>query len=394
MWGLLQLFRQEYTFEAPFLRFLFYGFVLLLFLLTLRAGSPLSSSDPARGWSARAESVAWVTCAAVFAIHNARPYLHALLAPCFIDIGSTTVRATQMVWLEHANPYKSPLSAFRFQADPRFWGYSYGPGMFLGYLPAVLGDGAPYKLTCLVQLGLIFAATALLAIRLSPANRTYTVASTSFALVLFTMAPFLFNDLAMGINDYFPTLLLLSCVAAVDTDRWSVAGALLGISFAAKFAPACYLLVLLVRRTTPRRFFLCFAAVAALSMAPFLALSPAQFVDNVFLKHFAKVPMGSGIFGFTPVSWWPLYRDVQVLVVAAFVYRNWKSRFFLPALVQDFVVFTLLINSLHKELHSNHFTWVYVFVVAHLAASRYDAWAWIRSLLDIIRTRAQSARSS
>lgn len=276
--------------------------------------------------------------------------------PPQVDIGWTTRDAVRIVFLEQENPYER-TTLNPHGTEPRFRGYHYGPGMFVGYWPAAVWADAGVKIANAFYLLLLLVALWWVADpdRLGPTER-WAAAGFAAALVLSLERVVWFELFTQGITDLFPVALLVLALGCVGRDRWAAAGALVGLSFAAKVAPACFFLLLFLRRTTPPRFFLG-AALGALPLLPFLVSNARALGSNTLVWHATKAFNDTSLLSITPAAIHWVFPILLVLAAVAMVAANLRRRIEVRPLALQLLLLMGAAQFSSRELHRNHIFW-------------------------------------
>jgi hypothetical protein len=295
------------------------------------------------------------------------------------DLGQTTEDAVRTLLLDRGNPYLREIA--RNGDDPAFWGFKYGPGMLLGYWPAgLLPGGIGLKACNLGYLAASVAMLAWLAVRAEPSTGRpgwlrYTPGLVVSTLVLLPerLHHELFNQ---GAVDMFPVMLLIAAMLCVRQGWWFAAGLVAGLSFAAKFSPAAFLLVLFIRRHIAPRFALGLA-LGLLPFLPFLLWDAPSLVRNVFLFHSGKAFDNTSLYSVTPPELHYLFTTFQVAAVALAVAFNFKRPLELRSLVASFTLLLIAIEVSYREMHGNHLVWLVPVVALSLTWYRHWITRWL-----------------
>ena len=229
-------------------------------------------------------------------------------------------------------------------------GYRYGPVMLAAYVPLVLlvGRGGEY-LTHLVFLLAILGAMAVL---LRPLHREGLV----MACVILLGQSVLRRDTLLDSDcDLIPTAMMLWTLVAFEKGRSFTAGALTGLTLAAKVFPAAFLLPLLIASGVKRgRASVAFVLVSLLTWGPALALDGVGVWDNVFRFNVDRAGDSTAFAFFVP----PLVMTVLRVVIAAgcafafwkFVVKTFEPVIFTALTMGAFFLFT-------KVFHNNYVVW-------------------------------------
>lgn len=299
-----------------------------------------------------------------------------LLDPCKLDIATTVENALRNLIVFHENPY-NPSDLARWTTFPGV-AFAYGPMMLVGYLPSLLGP-LWFKVSSFVYLFGIWMLTVRLAVREDDALLP-KVATGLFASAVLLMPRAILNDVSMGINDHFPMVLVLGSLSLLLAKKEMWAGVLAGLSLSAKFSPAAFLIVLLVRRKFPVAFFFG-VALGCLPMLPFFIWNPERFFHDIVYFHFVKVGSPTSAFTIVPPELHYVIRALRWVCVAVFVARNFTKEINVTSLMYEFTLLVIIINALHIEIHSNYLVWVLPTAAVLFARYRYRAWSLGRSVL-------------
>src|SRR5208282_1850848 len=139
------------------------------------------------------------------------------------DIGWTTTDAVHVFTSGLENPYQSKWIG-KLGPEEKYWGYHYGPGTILSYLPAEAFGPAGVKLLNLVYLTLTFCVIAVLLRRTEP-PRTGAAAAV-FAIMLTCLPSRVWSEtFRQGATDILPALLMLAGLLAIHDCKFFLAGA-------------------------------------------------------------------------------------------------------------------------------------------------------------------------
>jgi uncharacterized membrane protein len=161
----------------------------------------------------------------------------------------------------------------------------YPPGALAVFVPADVATGAHYNAAFKALMALCGVATLVLVawvlVRLGA-----TRARLWAGVLLFALSPIALGPISLNTYDAWPALLTIATLAALLADSSILAGALLGLAFAAKVYPLVLLplvLVWIARRRGSKDAFLAagaFVLVALAVVLPFLALAPHGLVES------------------------------------------------------------------------------------------------------------------
>lgn len=172
-----------------------------------------------------------------------------------MDIGYTTQNSAILLFGKGENPYQNQMINVRPELKPAHRGFHYGPGMLIGYFYSAMRPNVGFKVSNLIYFLLTLQALVLLAD--NKAQPFWQRVSTAlFVITIFLLPERLwYETFLQGANDIFPVMLLLYGLVMVTNEQWFLAGAFMGFSFATKFAPAAFLLVLFLRADMKISFF-------------------------------------------------------------------------------------------------------------------------------------------
>ena len=301
-----------------------------------------------------------------------------LFSPAVLDIGTLVEMAIRNFFVLHENPYY-PSEVGRWSSFPGV-AFMYGPLMMFGYLPAIWGPFW-FKVCSFVYIAGILVLTGRFAAQ-GVQGVVPKIAAIVFATAVVTMPRALLNDVSMGINDHLPVFLVLASLSLLQVSKSGAAGFLAGLSLSAKFSPAAFLIILMIRRKFPFRFFVG-VALGCLPMVPFFLWEPARFFHDVVYFHFVKGGTPTSIFTITPPELHNLIRDGRLVCVVIFVARNFLKEVDVDSLMYEFTLMAVIINSLHVEMHSNYLVWVLPTSAVLFSRYRYRAWSLGRSVLGL-----------
>lgn len=301
-----------------------------------------------------------------------------LFSPAVLDIGTLVEMAIRNFFVLHENPYK-PSEIGRWSSFPGV-AFMYGPMMLFGYFPALYGPFW-FKVCSCVYIAGILLLTGRFAAR-GVQGIVPKIAAIVFATAIVIMPRALLNDVSMGINDHLPVFLVLASLSLLQMRKSGIAGFLAGLSLSAKFSPAAFLIILMIRRKFPFRFFVG-VALGCLPMVPFFLWDPARFWYDVVYFHFVKGGTPTSIFTITPPELHYLIRSARLVCVTIFVARNFFKDIDVESLMYEFTLMAIIINSLHIEMHSNYLVWVLPTSAVLFSRYRYRAWSLGRSVLGL-----------
>jgi hypothetical protein len=348
VWGAFETFATV-VFYWPILKLFGYGTIFLMLVTLSRREDEETPSHFALGVEIVVVCFLLLLAQDISLQHLPRP----LLGPARLDIATTVLNALKSLFVFHENPY-NPSSLSRWTT---FSGvaFAYGPMMMVGYFP-YLYSSTYFKLCSFLYLFGIWALTMRFAVQ-GIKDSLPRLAAAVFATAVLMMPRAVLNDVSEGINDHFPVFLLLLSLTLFQRNKRGWAGVVAGLSLSAKFSPAAFLLVLLIRRRFPVRFFVG-VAVGCLPMLPFFLWDPARFVHDIVYFHFVKAGTPTSIYTITPPELHRWLRYLKVVFVALFIIRNFAKEIEIKSLMYEFTLLVILINALHIEMHSNYLVWI------------------------------------
>lgn len=339
-------------------------------VLALHRAPPVSAQTPP--WTV------WVECLAyglllLWVLQGwGTTYLPHLKDPPWVDVGYTTQNAARLFWNEGDNPYTRTDINPRAELAPEHRGFHYGPAMFLGYAAATVHPWG-YKLSSLSYLLLTLAGMALITRGLSTrgASEAVQLARTLFVVTGALLCERYWYELfRQGVSDIFPVCLIVFALLALQRGAWAWAGALLGLSFAAKFSPAAFLIILLCRRATPARFYIG-GLIGALPLLPFALWDPVALYENVFRLRFILGFDSTSLYSITPAALHILFPLTQLVAVAACLVYNFYRPVDLRGLLVQFTLLLIIMEVTFKEIHANHLIWFLPLIPLAFADSRH-----------------------
>lgn len=283
-----------------------------------------------------------------------REYGPSALQPPWVDIGYTTVNATTLLVKQHQNPYSSSNINVRDELAPEYRGFHYGPAMMLGYLPSGYFPDSGYKIVSLFYVAI---STILLVFLVTEADDTW---ATWLARIAFTQTAFFLPEsfwrevLYQGANDVFPVMLVLAALLALKKDLFFWTGIFAGLSFAAKFSPAAFLVPFLPARQ--KQFWIGFA-IGLAPLFPFLFWDFASVVRNVFWFRVIMRSDSTSLYSVLPVEIHWLMPVTLVIALLVSVYWNIRGTLDYRTALIGFTLLLIVADVTQKEIHLNHLIW-------------------------------------
>ncbi len=239
-------------------------------------------------------------------------------------------------------------------------GYKYGPVMLAAYLPLVAPFGrAGVYVTHLVFLLAIIGAMAVLLRGRGPE------ALIAACFVLLGQSVLRRDTLLDSDCDLIPTALMLWALVAFVRGRPITAGALTGLTLAAKVFPAAFLLPLLIVQRERWRALASFVVASALTWGPAVAVDGVGVWDNVFGFNLGR-PADSTALAFFLPPWALVLLRVTVLAVAAWAFVRLVRRNE-PVPFVAFVMGLFFLST--KVFHNNYLVWWLPVVGVSLASA-------------------------
>jgi hypothetical protein len=355
----------EYDWGEAFTKLICFS---IWFALVWRASrqSPSQLRHPA---TQKIETALLLAGLAFILVRYAPEYSKQLNIPPKVDIGYTTERAATMLFRAHQDPYGSQTLNVRPELLPRFRGFHYGPFMLFGYAAGVISPGLGYKLSSLLfLLGTLAGLGAVLWSARVGGRWARVNALLAFVLFALLAERGWYELFRQGANDIFPVFLLAMAVACLRAERRGLAGLLVGLSFSAKFSPAIFFLVALVRKATGRALFAGFL-IGCLPVALFLIWDARGALDNIFVVRFLLKYDSTSLYSITPRPLHILFPICQISAVVVTIWRNIRKDLNIDSVISSFVLLLIVQEVCFKEMHANHLLWFFPFV-AYLVASR------------------------
>ncbi len=291
------------------------------------------------------------------------------------DIGMTTLDCTGMVWQGSVSPYANDNINPRSEIPRGYRGYHYGPGMFLLYAGAGLGK-VGYQVCLLIWFAILVSAGIWLAAKRESTWLGRIEAGLFFCAVV-ALSRYIWREyFEAGVNDGAPLALLLISLLLVGGRAWVWAGFFLGLSFSAKFAPAVFLLIALVRKGVPSKFWV--AAMAG--MFPLVwafVTEPAGAFRNIFLSRFHVGVSHTSFLSMIPEDTRYVVSAVAMVILIMIVSRGWNAGTNIPEVLRTFLLVACVGLLSHREFHANHITWVIVTSAILLTYGRVNFWTWV-----------------
>lgn len=359
---------QQYDWGHPFTKLMCFAavFLLLIFLYQKK------KNDIDTGNAIAKLELLLALGALVWIIVIMSPkYLTQLSQGPGVDIGYTTQNSAIVLFREHKNPYMSETINIRPELEPKYRGFHYGPGMLIGYVASAYVPNIGYKITNLVFLvGTIVALLLLIdGSRRQGVNYWQRASAMAIVLSLFLLPERLWYELfQQGANDIFPIMLLLLGLVFVQRGYWVWAGIFMGFSFATKFSPAAFLLVLFLRKDIKLNF-LIGCCIGASPLMVFMLWDYQSLINNVFILRFTLGYDATSLYSITPAALHYLFPLSQVVALVILMKVNVTRQLEIDRLILHFTLLLIVIGVTFKEVHANHLIWFYP-LFAYLA-TRY-----------------------
>ena len=374
----------KYDWGHPLIKlFCFMTVFFLIVFLRSRA-----DSDQPSPIFVKIEVVVWAIVLALLATVYFNSYGPGLWRPPSIDVGFTTVRATTTFFQGGLNPYSVDNINVRSGLPVEYRGFHYGPIMFIGYFPALFSPAEGYKFATLIYLML----SALLLLLLFQPNNTTRwenwTATALFGLCLFLLPERLWYELFLqGSNDVFPVMFILGSLLALQRQRYFWSGVLLGLSFSAKFSPALFLTIALLRKDLRRS--LVNGFLAGLTPLFLFALWDAKGIfNNVFWNRGIALPFDStSLYSIIPPAWDFLFPLSLLAAVGYSIYRNYAVPIDYENVLVTFTLLLIVAEVTFKQVHGNHLLWFYPLFSLCLAEHRHFLFRWRIKTRDLTLQR-------
>jgi len=153
-----------------------------------------------------------------------------------------------------------------------------------------------------------------------------------------------------------------------DRRKYGLAGASLGLSFAAKFLPAAVFLPLL--STAPRRAWIIAVAVIVAAFLPFAVWDATGLWHNVGYP-FTRPPDSTAAAFFLPATVWTLVKAASLLVAGVLAWRGHRALWDRQSTVEYLCGAVLLVLASGATFHNNYLVWLPpvlgVFVVSNVS---------------------------
>ncbi|MFI5394446.1 MAG: glycosyltransferase 87 family protein [Candidatus Binatia bacterium] len=288
-----------------------------------------------------------------------------------VDIGSTTQNSAILLFRNGEDPYASQIINAKRGLTPEHRGFPYGPGMLLGYALSSIAPGIGYNITSLVYLLATLVTLVLLIDDVRPSGTdVWQRLSGGFIVAGLLLLPerLWYELFRQGANDIFPIMLLLIGLLLVQKKLWFWAGVAMGFSFATKFSPAAFLLVLFLRRDIRPRF-LRGCCIGLIPLAAFMLWDYKGVMNNVFMVHFEIRYDSTSLYSITPQALHYLFPAAQLAAILVLLKKNFNRALDFDLLVLHFTLLLIIIEVTYKEIHGNHQIWFFP-LFAYLA-TRY-----------------------
>lgn len=289
-------------------------------------------------------------------------YLRDFGDPLPFDTSFTTQDAVTMFFKTGENPYRSTNLSPLEELPPKHRGYHYGPGTLLAYASTAFMPNSGIRISNLVYLFVCWITLLLLLNCLeqdSEADSFCRLSSATYLTAMFLLPESMWRELFRhGVNDVFPIMLMLLGLLMVSVKRWLLAGIFIGFSFAAKFAPAAFLIVLLTRKTTSPKFFLG-CCIGAIPLAIFLLWDFFPAIQNIFVVRFSLKPDSTSLHSITPPELHFVFPLAQLTLVLFFFFKNFSREIVLEELLRQLALVLIVIAVCFKQVHLNHLIWLY-----------------------------------
>lgn len=307
-------------------------------------------------------------------------YLEELQNGPRVDIGYTTQNSAIMLFRDGENPYMSETINVRSELKPEHRGFHYGPGMLIGYVGSFVVPNFGYKLSNLAfLLGTMIALVLLVdGSRHAGAGAWERLSNVFIVLSLLLLPERLWYEVfTQGANDIFPIMLLLIGLVLVQKEHWLWAGIIMGFSFATKFSPAAFLLVLFLRKDIQMRF-LYGCVVGVTPLMAFMLWDFKSVLNNVFILRFNLGYDSTSLYSLLPKALHYLFPTAQVVAVLILFKKNFTKTLDIDTLILHFSLLLIVIEITFKEMHTNHLIWFYPLLAYVATRYRHRLFAYPR----------------
>jgi hypothetical protein len=296
--------------------------------------------------------------------------------PPVIDSGLITQAVGTALVYDLENPYRTN-DASVYKNNPTYWGYKYGPVMILGYWPSIFFPTAGWKMTSLLYIGITVAVLASL-VRRADRSAAENTAAILFASTVLLLPERLWYDLFYeGVGDILPGLLFVVVFLLIKRGKWRAAGVITGLCFATKFAVAVPIIVVLIRKATPRIFFQGLV-IGILPLFIFLLWDPVALINNVFIFNLVKESDSTSLYSITPPELHYLFPLAQVAAIAYVIRRNFNRSITWQSLIIEATLLLMVLQVTYVEVHNNHLLFLYPALAFILSYYRYASWSRLK----------------
>jgi hypothetical protein len=296
-------------------------------------------------------------------------YFGKIETPAISDVGYITHNALKALVLEHQDPYNTTLKTVG--SDPRFWGYTYGPGMLIFYFPSVFYTSAALKVISAIYLLFLFLVIYLI-IKQECVLEEAAISGFLLSVLLFVIPErFWYETLTQGATDILPIMLITLSTYFIYKKQFLLVGLFAGLSFSSKFVPAIFFIILFLRKKINRPFFL----GLGLGLIPFiffLAWSGFGLINNVFLFNFVKTYDSTSLYSVIPVQYQILFLAIQIAAVLLFVAYNFNNKLEPRSILIHFTLLLIIIEMTYSEVHANHLIWFIPLLALIFSINRHD----------------------
>ncbi|HUZ71867.1 MAG TPA: hypothetical protein VMU87_02670 [Stellaceae bacterium] len=350
-----------------------HGFLTLAGVVVLLAAVPLlcAAGHAVRTAPTLAGQRALGWAIAVFGAAQIAFAIVRTIKPKVLDIATTT-QAAILALVHGGNPYAlaiDPLAGGIAGAGTAFHGYKYLPVMMLVYAPLGLAFGI--RGAVLTNLALQGATAATL--RALAARAGGAAAGLAAALIYLSLPFPAFQLLARGVNDLGAVLPLLLALLLIER-RPGWAGALVGLSIAAKLMPGLAVLPCLLPPPGVRRRYLVGVIAGLAPILPFVVAAPRALADNIlFFNTVRPIDDTSWLLGLPATAPVAARAVATVALLALYAWVWWRA----PGpdgRIAAAVAAILLVFAVGPDMHHNYYLWFIPFF-AVLAARAATGWS-------------------
>ncbi len=325
-----------------------------------------------------AQSRAWAAVILALALFRAGEGLHKIghFGGAPNDIGYTTAFAVMALddgasiyatALDQQEDVESAASGFAFYS-----GYKYGPVTPRYYAPFLhafhyplgLYYGNAVLLLLVAPLAAAFAANAFGGVATAPLAAAAAFFCTAFPRFIYLE---LFSK---GVNDFLPTVLILSALYLASRKNAFFCGMAAGLSLACKPLPAG-LYILLLPASVRLLPLLAGGAVGLCAFLPDFLRAPREMIANLILFNVHRHGDSTGLGYFLPASLQPAVTVIALILIALVLYAHYTGPRDGASLAASAALLAAVFLAAGKVDHRNYLLWLLPLAGAFLAVSCY-----------------------